>query len=130
MRTGLWYQNLKKSPLTPPPFVFKRVWAILYTLIFLSYLLILFSDDDGKVLASVLFLLQLGCNLLWPRIFFVKHDPLSTFILIVILWFLILGTIIAFWDINVISAIFLFPYILWTSFAIYLNYKIVQLNNY
>ena len=34
-----WYKNLKKSPLTPPDYVFGIVWPILYLLLLIYFLL-------------------------------------------------------------------------------------------
>ncbi|MDP3661809.1 MAG: TspO/MBR family protein, partial [bacterium] len=47
---------------------------------------------------------------------------------IVFLWLAILATIIAFAKISKPAAWLLVPYILWVSFAMYLNYAIWSLN--
>ena len=50
------------------------------------------------------------------------------FMEIIVLWFAILGTIVAFYKISRTAAYLLIPYILWVSFAIILNFSILLLN--
>ena len=47
---------------------------------------------------------------------------------IIILWIAILGTTVLFQRISRPAARLMIPYILWVSFAAYLNYSIVILN--
>ena len=56
------------------------------------------------------------------------HNPFWAFIEIIALWLAILATIFAFYKISRPAALLLLPYILWVSFAGYLNYSIWQLN--
>ncbi|MBI4600125.1 tryptophan-rich sensory protein, partial [Candidatus Uhrbacteria bacterium] len=65
---------------------------------------------------------------LWSIIFFGLHSPSGALIEIVFLWFAILATVIAFAKISKPAAWLLLPYVLWVSFAAYLNYAIWSLN--
>jgi tryptophan-rich sensory protein len=76
----------------------------------------------------VLFSLQLFLNFLWPVIFFGMHMPLLAFINIALLWISIALLIIDFWKFSKPAAIILIPYLLWVSFASFLNLSIVFLN--
>ncbi len=71
-----------------------------------------------------LFLIQLVLNTLWSVIFFGLHSPGGALIEIIFLWLAILATIAAFYKISKPAAWLLVPYILWVSFALYLNYSI------
>ena len=82
---------------------------------------------DVKVALGI-FLNQLVLNTLWSIIFFGLHSPGGALIEIVFLWLAILATIIAFAKISKFTTWLLLPYILWVSFAIYLNYAIWMLN--
>ena len=85
------------------------------------------SGTNGKIALGV-FAAQLLVNVLWPYAFFGLQSPLAGVIVIVILWLLILQSIIRFWPISKEAALLLVPYILWVSFAAFLNYNLWRLN--
>ena len=123
----LWYGNLKKSPLSPPNYVFGIVWPILYAMMFVALFLVLRKVSITSK-AVLLFAGQLFLNLIWSPIFF-QYKLYSVALLDIFLLIIVLGlTIISFYKINPISAYLLVPYLLWLSFASYLNTYIV-LNN-
>ncbi|MDD5383040.1 MAG: tryptophan-rich sensory protein, partial [Candidatus Margulisbacteria bacterium] len=74
------------------------------------------------------FIAQLAANSLWSFLFFYWHAPWSAYIEIIILWVLILVTIIRFHKISKVAAWLLIPYILWVSFASFLNLGVALLN--
>ena len=76
----------------------------------------------------IIFLFQLAFNTFWSFLFFKFHSPFWALIDIAILWVLILLALIKFWKINKVAGILLIPYLLWVSFASFLNYTIYQLN--
>jgi tryptophan-rich sensory protein len=77
---------------------------------------------------ELLFIAQLIVNVLWSGAFFGLRSPLAGIIVIAALWALILLTIIKFWPISRAAALLLVPYILWVSFAAFLNFTIWRLN--
>ena len=79
-------------------------------------------------IALGIFIGQLVLNTLWSIIFFGLHSPGGALVEIVFLWLAILATIFAFYKISKPAACLLLPYILWVSFASYLNYTIWVLN--
>lgn len=125
-----WYADLVRPEFAPPNWVFGPVWTALYALMGVAIFLIWragWERRDVKI-ASVIFAVQLVLNTLWSIIFFGFRSPGLAFIEIVILWIAILATIIAFAKISRLSAWLLAPYILWVSFAAYINFAIWSLN--
>ena len=122
-----WYKNLKKSPLTPPDYVFGIVWPILYLLLLIYFLLAL--QEENK-LPLVYFMIQFILNILWTTVFFKKKQiNLAMYMLIVILFFTILSGVEMYnKNNNFILPLLLLPYILWLSFASYLNFYIITNN--
>jgi len=116
-----WYVDLVKSPLNPPSFVFGIVWPILYAL--MAFVSFKSADKIWK-----LFIPQLILNAAWSWMFFFMHAPLLAFINISILIFLNQKILV----ILKIESKLLFwlylPYVLWLSFAAFLNASIVFLN--
>jgi tryptophan-rich sensory protein len=125
-----WYSGLTRPALNPPSWVFGPVWTILFALMGIAaYLVWKKGLDDRHVRAALgIFFAQLVLNVIWSLIFFGNQNPGGALIEIVFLWLAIVATIIAFAKVSKPAAWLLLPYILWVSFAIYLNYSIWQLN--
>jgi tryptophan-rich sensory protein len=125
-----WYGNLVRPELSPPNWIFAPVWTTLFALMGIAAFLIWqkgINRTDVKIALSI-FIGQLVLNTLWSIIFFGLHSPGFAFIEIIFLWFAILVTIVAFAKISKVAAWLLAPYILWVSFASYLNFMIWFLN--
>jgi tryptophan-rich sensory protein len=85
------------------------------------------SSANSKIALGV-FAFQLLVNILWSYAFFVLQSPLAALVVILFLWLLIMQCIIRFWYIRKEAALLLVPYIVWVSFAAFLNYTIWRLN--
>ena len=121
INSDTWYEELIKSPLNPPSYVFGIVWPILYAIMaFVSFKM------AEKI--STLFILQLLANAAWSWVFFYFHAPLIALVDISLLIYLNLKIISV---IKVESSILFYmylPYLIWLSFAAFLNASIVLLN--
>ena len=125
-----WYEALAKPELAPPNWVFGPAWTTLYLLMGISALLVWRKGFGLKNVqtALILFGVQLVLNTFWSIIFFGLRAPGAAFVTIILLWVTIFATIIAFSKISRPAAWLLVPYILWVSFAAYLNYSIWVMN--
>lgn len=125
-----WYVYLVKPSFTPPDWVFGPVWTLLFALMGIAAFMVwqkgLKSVDVRRALAF--FIVQLALNALWPIVFFGLHSPGGALIEIIFLWAAILATILSFLNVSRLAAWLLIPYILWVSFAVYLNYFLWVLN--
>lgn len=124
------YGAMNKPPLSPPGWVFPVVWTVLYLLMgYASYLVWTSDAEPGKKRgALILYGAQLAANFIWPLLFFGAQMFLLALIWLVVLWILIFLTIRAFSRINERAGDLLIPYILWVTFAAYLNLGIFLLN--
>jgi len=125
-----WYNNIGKSKLNPPSWVFGVVWPILYALMAASFILILMNKKNDKtfILGMIMFSLQFIFNIVWTQIFFKLHKP-KWALLDLYLTIIFTGLTIYFFNmIYPLSAYLLVPYFIWICFASYLNLYIV-LNN-
>ncbi len=130
-----WYAGIVKPVLNPPAWVFGPVWTTLFALMGIAAFLVWSSyaeaSEDKKKgikVALILFSTQLVLNTLWSIIFFGLHSPGGALVEIMFLWLAILATIVVFYKISRPAAWLLVPYILWVSFAGYLNFAIWSLN--
>ena len=124
-----WYPNLRKPPGTPPSWVFGPVWTTLYVLMAISAWLIWRNYGwAGGRSALVLFFGQLAFNAAWSGIFFGARLPGLAFAEIVTLWLAILFNLLVFYWLLPIAAYLLLPYLVWVTYASYLNAGIWRLN--
>lgn len=125
-----WYVSIAKPAFNPPSWVFGPVWTTLFALMGIAAFLIWKKGLPRRNVRIALgvFIGQLILNTLWSIIFFGGQNPGGAFVEIIFLWLAILATIIAFAKISKPAAWLLVPYILWVSFAAYLNYSIWILN--
>lgn len=124
-----WYSTINKPSFSPPNWIFGPVWTTLYTLMGISMWVIYLEKDKVDIKKQTFyFFSQLFFNCIWSYLFFYLKNPLYGLIDIIILWVLILLTIISFWQINKKASALLIPYILWVSFAGFLNFMIWKLN--
>lgn len=126
-----WYFLLEKPAFTLPSWIFFPAWFILYTLMGISFYLVWekgLQEQEAKM-GLLIFGIQLGLNVLWSFLFFGLKSPYYAFVEIILLWLAIFLTILKFRKISKIASYLLFPYILWVSFAMLLNYYIWILNS-
>lgn len=125
-----WYAQLVRPQLAPPNWVFGPVWTTLYLLMGIAAFLIWkkgIERKDVKVALGI-FAGQLVLNTLWSIVFFGLQSPGWAFVNLVVMWLAVVASIAAFARISKPAAWLLAPYILWISFAGYLNLMIWLLN--
>lgn len=121
------FSEMAQPPLSPPGWLFPIVWTILYLLMGAASYLIVTSSQETD-LALVLYAAQLLFNFLWSIWFFGLHWYLFAFFWLIALWILIFSTIKVFAGVSKNAALLLVPYLLWTTFAGYLNLGVYLLN--
>ncbi|MBU4069799.1 MAG: tryptophan-rich sensory protein [Nanoarchaeota archaeon] len=126
---GSWYKNINKPSFNPPSWIFGPVWTLLFTLMGISLYLVWNSPSSKiRLIALILFVVQFAFNVAWSYLFFGLNKPGLAFAEILIMLGFIIATTIYFFRVNKISGYLLIPYILWVSFASFLNYSIWRLN--
>lgn len=125
-----WYRYLEKPSFNPSGRFIALVWTGLYALMGFSAFLIWRKglNYPGVKGALAIYGTQLSINVLWSWAFFILRSPLAGLLVIPVLWTSILATILKFRRISRAAAMLLIPYLIWVSFAGYLNYTIWRLN--
>lgn len=124
-----WYRTLEKPSWNPPDWLFGPVWTALYFLMAVAGWLVWRRVGWTRARGPLgLFGLQLALNVGWSAIFFGLHRPGFAFLEIVVLWLAIAATALGFRSKSAMAALFLVPYLAWTSFALVLNLAIWSLN--
>ena len=127
--TEIYQSTIVQPPLSPPPLVFPIVWSILFALMGIGAARIYLSPVSGRrTRALLVFLLQLAFNFFWSIIFFNLQAFGFALIWLIILWGLILWMILSFAKVDKTAALLQIPYLLWVTFALYLNAGVWWLN--
>lgn len=126
---GAWYQSLVRPELTPPAITFPIVWTTLYALMALAAWLVWLCHMTRLVWGALaLFALQLVLNAAWSWLFFGQHEIALALADLTALWFAVLATTVAFWRHHRVASMLLWPYMVWLTFAGWLNYQLWVLN--
>lgn len=123
------YTEIEQPALAPPGWLFPVVWTILYVLMGIAlYLVVITRTREDKRNAVVSFGVQLFFNFFWSIIFFNARAFLFAFVWLIFLWLAIIANIYFFYKINKNAGKLLIPYLIWVTFAGYLNLAIFLLN--
>jgi benzodiazapine receptor len=126
-----WYYHvLQKPSWNPPDWLFPPAWSLLFLLMGIALYFVVQQRTEQKKIqgALVAFGVQLLLNFCWSAVFFGLHSPLYALVVIVLLWLAIVLTMVKFKAVYPLSAYLLIPYLLWVTFASYLNFTIWTLN--
>ena len=122
------FASMNQPPLSPPGILFPIAWTILYILMGIASYLVFASGSTTKRLWLVVYAIQLAFKFLWSPFFFNLHLYWFAFVWLLALWAMILFLILSARKINKNAVLCLVPYILWCTFAAYLNAGVAVLN--
>lgn len=121
--------SVEQPPLSPPPIVFPIVWGILFALMGISAARIYLKPPSSEKQRGLnLFIIQLTINFFWSPLFFNARAYGFVLLWLLLLWILVLLMILSFRKTDKIAAWLQIPYLLWLTFAAYLNFGVWYLN--
>ncbi len=125
-----WYYQLKKPSWQPPDWLFGPAWTLILTLASIAFYLgwTRAGGSNERALVAVLFVVNGTLNVFWSPMFFTWRRPDWALMEVPFLWLSILAMIVFLAPISSLAAILVVPYLLWVSFAAFLNVTIVRLN--
>ena len=122
-----WYSQLVKSNFNPPDWVFAPVWTTLYLMMTLAVWFFWHSKNRDMNTIYIYFI-HIAFNTTWSIVFFGLHQILLAFVVLLILIFLIIILTLRFKRVNLVSYYLMIPYLLWTTYALFLNFNLLILN--
>ncbi len=127
---GPWYAALAKPRWAPPDAAYGAAWTVIYALTALAGVrgwLAARTKAEREWLLG-LFALNGFLNIAWSLIFFQLRRPDWAVVEVLALWLSVAALILFIWRRSMAGALLLVPYLLWVTFAGYLNMAIVRLN--
>lgn len=129
-KPGAWYETLKKPWWNPPKWAFPVAWMIIFAMIAVA------GWSAWKTAGSIgaapwaffFYFLQLAFNAGWSAVFFGLKRPDLALIEVGFMWTAVLINTVLFFMIDTTAGLLMVVYLLWTTFAARLNYKITELN--
>ena len=124
-----WYQNMHKSPMTPPNWLFGVAWIILYILIAIAWgrANFLLKSGETYTLVNWFFVINIVLNLAWSLLFFGDGNMIAG-LLIILLMLVSTAGLIFLLKFDSTLMVFMIIYFAWLLFAFLLNLYIVQNN--
>lgn len=127
--TAEFGQTAVQPPLSPPAILFPIAWTVLYVLMGISAARVsLTAPSPERSRGLNLFVAQLIVNFFWSLIFFNGKVYGFALLWLILLWVLVFAMIRSFWKTDRPAALLQIPYLLWLTFAAYLNAGVWLLN--
>ncbi|KUR78667.1 TspO/MBR family protein [Novosphingobium sp. FSW06-99] len=125
-----WYRDLRKPALQPPNWLFGPAWTVILGLAAWSAVIAWTAAPDGSARMTVVILFATNAvfHALWSPLFFRARRPDWALIEVVFLWASLVALVVGLWPISHQASALIVPYLLWVSFASWLNSAIVRLN--
>ncbi len=130
-KVGPWYRTLRKPWWNPPEWAFGPAWTVILGLAAwggVEAWTAAAGDSGAHSRIALLFAINIFFHLLWTPIFFNLRRPDWALVEVAFLWLSVAALIAGLAPYSSKAALLIFPYLLWVSFAAYLNLKIVRLN--
>ena len=122
-----WYSQLIKSNFNPPDWIFAPVWTTLYLMMTIA--IWFFWHTKNRDIGTIyIYFIHVLFNTTWSVVFFGFHNIFLALINLIILIFLIVALVVRFSRVNKVSSYLMIPYLLWSSFALFLNINLLILN--
>jgi len=122
-----WYSLLNKPIFNPPDWVFGPIWTSLYIIMTVSIWLY-WHTKNRNINTIYIYIIHLIFNTTWSVVFFVFHNMVLAFLVLIILISLIINLILRLKRVKILSAYLMIPYLLWCIFALILNTSLIILN--
>ncbi|AAO56363.1 sensory protein TspO [Pseudomonas syringae pv. tomato] len=125
-KPGAWYESLQKPAFTPPNWAFPVAWTTIYLLLAWAGYRLTLLPGSQTVLA--LWAAQIALNTLWTPVFFGANRIAAAMVILALLWIVVATMIVMALQLDIITGLILFPYLVWLSVAAALNFSILRHN--
>jgi tryptophan-rich sensory protein len=121
-----WYSQIILPSFNPPSWVFAPVWSTLYFLMSLAIWNVWIKSFETKLLK--IYFIHLFFNSTWSVVFFGFHLIGAALVNLIIILIFIIILMKEYFFKDKVSFYLMFPYLVWSSYALILNCSILLLN--
>lgn len=127
---GAWYVALQKPGWQPPDWAFGPAWTLIFALTAAAGVRAWFGSPTVVSRQNLLlaFLINATLNVVWSLLFFRLQRPDWALYEVAFFWLSIAALVVVCSRRDTLAGWLVMPYLLWVSFAAFLNYSVVQLN--
>lgn len=129
-KVGAWYRALAKPSWNPPDWLFGPAWTVILGLAgwggVMAWNAARTPLDHTRLAVAIG--VNMACHALWTPLFFMARRPDWSLIESVFLWFACVALAYTYGQFSDAARLTVVPYVVWVTFATFLNWKIVQLN--
>ncbi|MGO9422817.1 TspO/MBR family protein [Roseiarcus sp.] len=126
---GPWYEGMNFPRLRPPNWLFGPAWTVIFLLIAASGVVAWgAADAERRTLIAVLFAINGVLNILWSPLFFKLRRPDWALYELGPFWLSIVALVFVLFGIRPLAGWLILPYLVWVTFAGWLNWRVVVLN--
>jgi benzodiazapine receptor len=127
---GPWYRALRKPSWNPPDWAFGPAWTVILGLAGWAGVLAWThtTDPGAHTRIIVLFGVNIVFHMLWSPLFFNFRRPDWALFEVTFLWCSIVALMVGLAPFSTLASWLLLPYLIWVSFAAFLNFTIVRMN--
>lgn len=128
--TGPWYASLVQPRWAPPDQAYGVAWTAIYAINLVAIVTAWRAMPSGRESEGLIALWATNgfLNILWSLLFFRLQRPDWALAEVMFLWLSVGSLIVYVWRRSMTAAVLVVPYLLWVTFAGYLNMIIVKLN--
>ncbi len=128
--TGPWYDSLIQPSWAPPEAAYGIAWTAIYAINVIAVVTAwraMQSRGEAEGLVTI-WAINGFLNILWSLLFFRLQRPDWALVEVVFLWLSVGSLLVYSWRRSMAGALLVLPYLLWVTFAGYLNMTVVRLN--
>ena len=120
--TNMTFDSEYQPWFQPPSFIIGPIWLVLYSMLALSFILLLSKRQaiPKHNVIILLFIVQLVVNLLWPSVFNSAEYVMSLLMIVIMVIFTVIYAYMTYEEAKEVSML-VWPYIAWVSFAGVIN---------
>ena len=127
---GPWYESLIQPRWAPPEAAYGIAWTAIYAINVIAVVTAWRAMESRSEAEGLITIWALNgfLNILWSLLFFRLQRPDWALVEVIFLWLSVGSLLVYSWRRSMAAALLVVPYLLWVTFAGYLNMTIVRLN--
>lgn len=118
-REAAWMEKIRQPAYALPGWICGIVWACIYLLMTVGIWFVLKEKEVQYIFPALgIFTLQFFVNILWGPVIVKSQNLNWAMVYLCVLFVLVIGNMIAFWEISEIAGKLFIPYLIWVAYTL------------